>query len=140
MRRHRAAEAASADRVRRNRVTGSLLLWMASVMSVPAAGAVPGGDFGREDDVIGAARAATSVLLGEATHGTSEFYSERAKVTARLLDDHRPSAVVIEADGTEVERINRFVRGARRRCAGSAASTRRICVWNLCRAPCLRGA
>jgi erythromycin esterase-like protein len=109
----KAAKAAGADRVRRrDRVTGSLLLWVASMMSVLAPGALPAGEFRREDDaVIGPARAATFVLLGEATHGTGEFYSERAKVTLRLLDDHRASAVVIEADGTEVEQVNLFVRG-----------------------------
>jgi erythromycin esterase-like protein len=96
---------------RRYRLKGSLLLWMAWA-SAPAAAAMPVGEFGGDDDAVTkAARTATFVLLGEATHGTSEFYSERAKVTTRLLDDHHPSAVVIEADGTEVERVNLYVRG-----------------------------
>jgi erythromycin esterase-like protein len=83
-----------------------------SMMTVPTAGASPGGQpSGHDDAVLGAARAATFVLLGEATHGTSEFYSERAKFTSRLLDDHRTRAVVIEADGSEVERVNLYVRG-----------------------------
>ncbi|OWK27961.1 erythromycin esterase [Sphingomonas mucosissima] len=93
---------------------------------------MPGGEFGRGDDtVIAAARAATFVLLGEATHGTSEFYSERAKVTMRLLDDHRASAVVIEADGTEVEQVNLFVRGIGldRSAAEALSSFRRFPRW-----------
>jgi hypothetical protein len=57
---------------------------------IPAARAAPGGEFGREDDVSEVTGASTFVLLGEATHGTIEFNSERAKVTGWLLDDHRP--------------------------------------------------
>jgi erythromycin esterase-like protein len=108
-----------------------LLPWVASAMSVPAAGAVADGEYGHEDDVIGAARAAKFVLLGEATHGTSEFYSERANVTGRLLSDHRPSAVVIEADVTEVEQINRFVRaiGPHRSAAEALSGFRRFPGW-----------
>jgi erythromycin esterase-like protein len=131
MRHHKITEGASANRLQRRRVTGSLLLRALSVMSVPAAGAAPGGELGREDAVIAAARAATFVLLGEATHGTSEFYSERAKVTGRLLNDHRPSAVVIEADVTEVEQVNRFVRGIGpdRTAAEALTSFRRFPRW-----------
>ena len=51
------------------------------------------------------------MLLGEATHGTSEFYSERARFTERLTQDARPAAIVIEADNSEVERANRYVHG-----------------------------
>lgn len=69
---------------------------------------------GREDPdqaAILAAAAADVVLLGEATHGTSEFYTERARITEGLAQDARTAAVVIEADGTEVARANRYVRG-----------------------------
>jgi erythromycin esterase-like protein len=85
---------------------------LALTMSVPVAGALPNSQHHSVDDAaIEAARAATFVLLGEATHGTSEFYSERAKFTAHLLDDGRAGAVVVEADASEVERVNRYVRG-----------------------------
>jgi erythromycin esterase-like protein len=95
------------------RFAGALLLVCGvSTMTVTTAGASPGGQPAGDDDaVIEAAKAATFVLLGEATHGTSEFYAERATFTSRLLDDHRTRAVVIEADGTEVERVNLYVRG-----------------------------
>jgi erythromycin esterase-like protein len=118
---------------RRRRFTGGwLLLWTAAVMIGPGAGAVQG-ELPCDDDegVIKAARAARFVLLGEATHGTSEFYSERATVTMRLLEDSRASAVVIEADGTEVERVNLYVRGLGpdRSAAEALSSVRRFPRW-----------
>ena len=58
-----------------------------------------------------AARGKRFVLLGEDTHGTSEFYLERARITERLIRDGAVSAVAIEADWPEVERVNRYVRG-----------------------------
>lgn len=64
-----------------------------------------------QDALLDAARGADFVLLGEATHGTSEFYSERAALSQRLAQDARTGAIVIEADPTEVERVNRYVRG-----------------------------
>ncbi len=51
------------------------------------------------------------VLLGEATHGTHEFYAERAGITRRLIADRGFNAVVVEADWPDALRINRFVRG-----------------------------
>ena len=81
-------------------------------MAGGAGRAEPAGPVLPDHAVIGAARSARFVLLGEATHGTSEFHSERAAITARLIEDARPSAVVIEADVPEVERLNLYVRGS----------------------------
>lgn len=50
------------------------------------------------------------VLLGEATHGTAEFYSARAAITRRLLTRHGFSIVAAEADWPDAARIDRFVR------------------------------
>ena len=50
-------------------------------------------------------------LLGEASHGTHEFYRERAEITKRLIVDHGFSAVVAEADWPDAYRVNRYVRG-----------------------------
>ena len=50
-------------------------------------------------------------LLGEASHGTQEFYSERVKLTRRLIAEHGFSAVVVEADWPDAWRVNRYVRG-----------------------------
>jgi erythromycin esterase-like protein/predicted phosphoribosyltransferase len=60
-------------------------------------------------DGIGDARV---VLLGEATHGTHEFYRERAYITRRLITEKGFAAVSVEADWPDAYRINRFVRGA----------------------------
>ena len=51
------------------------------------------------------------VLLGEASHGTHEFYRERAFITRRLIVEKGFSAVAVEADWPDAYRINRFVRG-----------------------------
>src|SRR5437762_9198837 len=50
-------------------------------------------------------------LLGEATHGTHEFYRERAEITKRLIKEQRFTAVAVEADWPDAFRVNRYVRG-----------------------------
>src|SRR6187431_2021220 len=52
------------------------------------------------------------VLLGEASHGTHEFYRERAVITRRLIREKGFTAVAVEADWPDAYRVNRFVRGA----------------------------
>lgn len=51
------------------------------------------------------------VLLGEASHGTHEFYRERARLTQRLIEEEGFSAVAVEADWPDAYRVNRWVRG-----------------------------
>jgi erythromycin esterase-like protein len=51
------------------------------------------------------------VLLGEATHGTREFYRERARVTRRLIEERGLLAVAVEGDWPDAARVNRYVRG-----------------------------
>src|SRR5882762_5321530 len=50
-------------------------------------------------------------LLGEATHGTHEFYRERAEITKRLIKEKSFTAIAVEADWPDAFRINRYVRG-----------------------------
>src|ERR1700716_3078342 len=57
---------------------------------------------------IGDARFA---LLGEASHGTHEFYSERAEITKRLIKEKHFVAVAVEADWPDAYRVNRYVQG-----------------------------
>ncbi|MHB8147812.1 MAG: erythromycin esterase family protein [Vulcanimicrobiaceae bacterium] len=64
------------------------------------------------DDLIALARDAQVVLIGEATHGTHEFYRMRAEITKRLISQLDFSAVCIEGDWPDAYRVNRFVRGA----------------------------
>jgi erythromycin esterase-like protein len=51
------------------------------------------------------------VLIGEASHGTEEFYRERAEITKRLIVEQEVKAVAVEADWPDAYRVNRFVRG-----------------------------
>ncbi|HVE55977.1 MAG TPA: erythromycin esterase family protein [Pyrinomonadaceae bacterium] len=50
------------------------------------------------------------VLLGEASHGTHEFYYERAQITKRLIAEKGFTAVAVEADFPDAYRVNRYVR------------------------------
>lgn len=50
------------------------------------------------------------VLLGEATHGTSEFYRARAAITRRLIERHGFTIVAVEADWPDAAAIDRHVR------------------------------
>jgi erythromycin esterase-like protein len=69
------------------------------------------GDPAQYDALIEGIGHARIVLLGEATHGTHEFYRERAFITRRLIAEKGFSAVAVEADWPDAYRINRFVRG-----------------------------
>jgi erythromycin esterase-like protein len=50
------------------------------------------------------------VLLGEATHGTSEFYTARAAITRRLIEHHGFTVVAVESDWPDAARIDGYVR------------------------------
>lgn len=52
------------------------------------------------------------VLIGEASHGTHEFYDERAAITRRLIEQKGFAAVAVEADWPDALRVNRYVAGA----------------------------
>ena len=54
---------------------------------------------------------ASVVLLGEASHGTHEFYHARAELTRRLIEEMGFDAVAVEADWPDAYRANRYVRG-----------------------------
>lgn len=59
-------------------------------------------------DLIGDA---SLVLIGEASHGTHEFYRERAQITKRLIKEKGFTAVAVEADWPDAYRVNRYIRG-----------------------------
>lgn len=63
------------------------------------------------DASLQAVGARSFVLLGEATHGTHEFYRMRADITRRLIDELGFDAVAVEADWPDAYRLNRYVRG-----------------------------
>ncbi|HEV2854398.1 MAG TPA: erythromycin esterase family protein [Thermoanaerobaculia bacterium] len=65
-------------------------------------------DYDKLMDLVGDSR---FVLLGDATHGTHEFYRERARITERLIREKGFDAVAIEGDWDDADLVNRYVRG-----------------------------
>jgi protein-L-isoaspartate(D-aspartate) O-methyltransferase len=68
------------------------------------------------------------VLLGEASHGTSEFYRARAAITRRLIERHGFTIVAVEADWPDASAVDRYVRHKPAR-AGAARPFRRFPAW-----------
>ena len=63
------------------------------------------------DGIVGAIGDARIVLIGEASHGTHEFYAMRAAITRRLIETRAFTAVTVEGDWPDSRRVDRFVRG-----------------------------
>lgn len=63
------------------------------------------------DALVERARSARVTLIGEATHGTADFYRERVEITKRLIQEAGVVAVAAEADWPDALRVNGFVRG-----------------------------
>jgi protein-L-isoaspartate(D-aspartate) O-methyltransferase len=74
----------------------------------PISGALGQIDLGAIVERIGNARV---VLIGEATHGTSEFYTLRAEITKALVRSHGFTIVAAEADWPDAARVLRYVKG-----------------------------
>src|SRR4051812_50007122 len=72
-------------------------------------------------DLIGDAR---FVLLGEASHGTHEFYRERAQITKRLIQEKGFTAVAVEADWPDAYRGHPHVRRRGRAAQARGAPSR----------------
>ncbi|BCM17933.1 protein-L-isoaspartate(D-aspartate) O-methyltransferase [Mesorhizobium sp. J8] len=68
------------------------------------------------------------VLLGEASHGTSEFYRARAAISKRLIERHGFTIVAVEADWPDAAAIDRYVRG-RGASSGAARPFQRFPTW-----------
>jgi erythromycin esterase-like protein len=66
---------------------------------------------GDYDALLGLIGPARLVLLGEASHGTKEFYRERIRITQRLITEKGFTALAVEADWPDAWRVNRYVRG-----------------------------
>ncbi|HEY4305808.1 MAG TPA: erythromycin esterase family protein [Gemmatimonadaceae bacterium] len=50
------------------------------------------------------------VLLGEASHGTSEFYTWRTEISKRLIEEHGFSFIAVEGDWPDCYQVNRYVK------------------------------
>ena len=77
--------------------------------------------FGAVFDRFGRSRV---VLLGEASHGTSEFYRARAAITRRLIERYGFTIVAVEADWPDAAAIDRYVRHSPHQPMGSTPFTR----------------
>ena len=79
-------------------------------------------------ELVGDAR---FVLLGEASHGTHEFYRERAQITKRLIKEKGFAAVAVEADWPDAYRVNRYVRarGQDQESVDALAGFKRFPTW-----------
>src|SRR6266536_6103377 len=51
------------------------------------------------------------VLLGEASHGTSEYYSWRTRISQRLIQEKGFSFIAVEGDWPDSYRVNQYVKG-----------------------------
>jgi erythromycin esterase-like protein len=63
------------------------------------------------DGLVELARDRPFVLIGESSHGTADFYRERARITQRLVEDLGFVAVGIEGDWPDADRVHRYVTG-----------------------------
>jgi erythromycin esterase-like protein/predicted phosphoribosyltransferase len=79
------------------------------------------------------------VLIGEASHGTDEFYRHRALITRRLIEDRGFQAVAAEADWPDAYRVNRFARleGEDKSAVAALGDFRRFPAWMWRNAPVL---
>jgi erythromycin esterase len=101
------------------------------VRSDVAALATPLGDDVRESlqpliDRIGNARC---VMLGEASHGTSEFYTWRAEISKILIAEHGFSFVGVEGDWPDCYEVNRWVKGYQGRGSSAAEVLHAFARW-----------
>jgi erythromycin esterase-like protein len=62
-------------------------------------------------DILAAASASRRILLGESTHGSHEYYRERARLTERLVREQGADAIAVEGDWSATQRVNLYVRG-----------------------------
>ena len=90
---------------------------MAATMIDPAAEAIihaahpVTGDADDYDGLLDLVDDRRFVLIGEASHGTHEFYRERARITRRLIQERGFTAVAVEGDWPDAYRVNRYVMG-----------------------------
>ncbi|HWL13380.1 MAG TPA: erythromycin esterase family protein, partial [Ureibacillus sp.] len=63
------------------------------------------------DKIIEAIGDARIVMIGEASHGTSEFYTIRAELSKRLIEQKGFQVIAVEGDWPAVQAVNRYVKG-----------------------------
>ena len=65
----------------------------------------------RAKPLVREASDAKYVLLGEASHGTSEYYTIRSDLTKQLIQEHGFSFVAVEGDWPACYEVNRYIKG-----------------------------
>ncbi len=63
------------------------------------------------NNLIQKASKAKYVLLGEATHGTAEFYTIRAEISKKLIKEHGFTYLAVEGDWPSCYEVNLYVKG-----------------------------
>lgn len=82
------------------------------------------------DPLMRLAHPRSLVLLGEASHGTHEFYELRARITRQLIEDDLCDAVVVEGDWPDVLQLDHFARAIGSEPAAEAFATfQRFPTW-----------
>ncbi len=82
------------------------------------------------DELMVMTENARFVLIGEASHGTAEFYRRRADITRRLIEEKGFMAVAVEADWPDAFTVNRYLKSDRIASAAEAlADFRRFPTW-----------
>jgi len=74
------------------------------------------------DELINAASRAKLILLGEASHGTLEFYTWRAEISKRLIVEHNYNFIAVEGDWASIYRLNAYVKNL----PGAAGSAKEV--------------
>src|SRR5438874_1757728 len=62
------------------------------------------------DRLLRRVKHAKVVLLGEATHGTAEFYTMRARITKALVEEHGFNIVAVEADWPDAAAVDQYIK------------------------------
>ena len=93
--------------------------------------AVPVDIYGRWDTLLDAIGAASLVLLGEATHGSDEFYAARLRISQRLIEERGFDAIAVEADWPDALHAHRWITcsSADESAHDSLRSFRRFPLW-----------
>ncbi|MXP48298.1 erythromycin esterase family protein [Altererythrobacter luteolus] len=78
----------------------------------PHAGALPSPDAPDFADAFEQFSDARVVLMGEATHGTHEFYAARAAISKMLVERHGFTIIAVEGDWPDIARLDDYVRHA----------------------------
>ena len=94
------------------------------VSKLMAEAAEPFGDLHELCDLVERFSDRRVVMLGEATHGTAEFYQARARITEMLVDRHGFNIVAVEADWPDASVYDAYVRGLPRPVVPQSAFTR----------------